>query len=135
MKRRYFISLSTLTAVAVGVPFLNCSQADPGLDKILAIPQTLSQLQNQSALNAIGKAYGVVHPGEYSLKKLEQRLAKNSKGNYFSSGTSAKEIFASLDKTTQADFESGNTVILDGWVISLTEARQCALFSLISQKK
>jgi hypothetical protein len=30
------------------------------------------------------------------------------------------------------DFASGRTVVVDGWVLSAIEARQCALFSLAS---
>ena len=135
MKRRNFIALSTLTVVAAGAPFLNCSSPDVELDKKLAVPQILSQLQDQKTINAIGKAYGAANPVEYSEKKLEDKLVKNSKGGHFSSASSAQEIVASLDKSIQYDFESNNTIILEGWVLSLTEARQCALFSLISQKK
>ena len=29
------------------------------------------------------------------------------------------------------DFERGHTVVVDGWILSATEARQCALYSLI----
>jgi hypothetical protein len=31
----------------------------------------------------------------------------------------------------QRDFAEGRTVLLDGWVLSVTEARQCALYSLL----
>jgi hypothetical protein len=29
------------------------------------------------------------------------------------------------------DFDAGRTVVLLGWILSATEARQCALFSLL----
>jgi len=131
MERRRFITLSTITAVAVGVPFSNCSQPDLALDKLLAMPQTLSRLQDEKTLAAIGKAYGALHPDEYSLRKLERNLAVNN----LSSDTSPNKIFATLDKAIQADFDSGNIIILEGWVLSITEARQCALFSLMVGKK
>ena len=35
----------------------------------------------------------------------------------------------SLQSVEVNDFESGNTVIVNGWILSLTEARQCALYS------
>ena len=28
------------------------------------------------------------------------------------------------------DFDDGRTVVVDGWILSATEARQCALYSL-----
>jgi len=30
------------------------------------------------------------------------------------------------------DFETGRTVLVNGWVLSVTEARQCASFSLLA---
>jgi hypothetical protein len=38
----------------------------------------------------------------------------------------------SIDDTVHEDFASGRTVVVDGWVLAVTEARQCALFSLAS---
>ena len=35
-----------------------------------------------------------------------------------------------IEEFVQADFENGETVVVRGWVLSRTEARQCALFSL-----
>ena len=35
----------------------------------------------------------------------------------------------SLEKKIKTDFETGNIVLVDGWVLSISEARQCALFS------
>ena len=131
MQRRRFITLSTITAFAVGAPFLNCSEPDLALDKLLAMPQTLSSLQDENTLVAIGRAYGASHPDEYSLRKLERKLAENN----LSSDTPPNKIFATLDKAIQADFDSGNIMILQGWVLSITEARQCALFSLMVAKK
>src|SRR6187401_2877697 len=127
MQRRRFITLSTITAFAVGAPFLNCSEPDLALDKLLAMPQTLSRLQDENTLVAIGKAYGAAHPDEYSLRKLERKLAEDN----VSSDTPPNKIFATLDKAIQSDFDSGSIVILQGWVLSKIEARQCALFSLM----
>jgi hypothetical protein len=39
---------------------------------------------------------------------------------------------SSLDGLVRYDFAHGRTVVVDGWVLSVTEARQCALFSLLS---
>jgi hypothetical protein len=61
--------------------------------------------------------------------KLIQLLADNS-----SIAGSANEtaIHNYLDQKVKQDFESGNTVLVKGWVLSVTEARQCALYSLMN---
>jgi len=134
MKRRNFIVLSALTAATVSVPFLSCTSPNPELDKKLAVPQILSQLLDEPTIRAIGKAFPTVNADEYSIKKLENLLAKNIAGEPVSANTPAKDIYAILEHKIRDDFESGNTLVLNGWVLSLTEARQCALFSLISTR-
>ncbi len=135
MKRRNFIVLSALTAAAVSTPFLKCTNSDPALDKKLAIPQTLSQLLDETNIKDIGKKYGALYPNEYSLRTLEKQLAKNDEGKPFSSSTPETDIYTFLEKNISKDFETSNTVTLNGWILSLTEARQCALFSLMPQTK
>jgi hypothetical protein len=38
-----------------------------------------------------------------------------------------------LDQLVLADFARGDTVLLDGWLLARTEARQCALCSLLDR--
>jgi len=38
----------------------------------------------------------------------------------------------SIAATVRRDFETGRTVLVNGWVLAATEARQCALFSLLA---
>ena len=37
-----------------------------------------------------------------------------------------------ISALVRRDFETGRTVLVNGWVLSVTEARQCALFSLLA---
>ena len=134
MNRRNFISLTTLSAAAISVPFLNCSNTNSNFDKTLGLPQTLSQILDKKTLAAIGAAYGAVRPNEYNASNLEQQLANTSKTKIISSATPVKDIYSVLNKNIQNDFETGNTIVLNGWVLALTEARQCALFSIIQKK-
>jgi hypothetical protein len=132
MNRRNFISLTTLTAATISVPFFNCSNTNSALDKTLGLPQTLSQILDKKTLAVIGAAYGAARPNEYTASKLEQQLANGSKAKIISSAP-VKDIYSILNKSIEDDFETGNTIILNGWVIALTEARQCALFSIIQK--
>jgi hypothetical protein len=38
----------------------------------------------------------------------------------------------SIARVVRRDFTTGRTVLVNGWVLSATEARQCALFSLLA---
>ena len=134
MNRRSFINLTTLSAAAISIPFLNCSGTNSAFDKTLGLPQTLSQILNKKTLAAIGVAYGAAHPNEYTASALEQQLANQNKAQIISSTAPVKDIYSVLNKSIQNDFETGNTIVLNGWVLALTEARQCALFSIIQKK-
>ena len=131
MKRRNFIALTALTAATVSFPFINCSNSNPELDKKLAIPEMLSQLCDEKTILEIGTFYGKALPDNYSLTGMESELLKNTGGKTISSSTAATEINSILKEQVQHDYATGNTVIVNGWVLSVTEARQCALFSLL----
>ena len=43
---------------------------------------------------------------------------------------SKKEIINSISEKINQDFIKENILIIDGWVLSKTEAQQCALYSI-----
>jgi hypothetical protein len=47
------------------------------------------------------------------------------------SATTDEALRADLDERIRHDFIIGNTVAVDGWLLSITEARLCALVSLL----
>lgn len=74
-------------------------------------------LRRRNSARTIGLAYLAVAPGEASIEALRVRL----------------ESFADAEaiaEQVRADFASGHVVIIDGWTMSLTEARACALVAL-----
>lgn len=131
MKRRRFIALSALGTATLTVPFLNCTDRDPELDEILSIPDMMSHLTDSKTITEIGKAYGTKMQNEYTIKKIEGLLVSNVEGRTVSVKTSPANIHSFIAKKIHEDFESGKIIILNGWVLSVTEARQSALFSLI----
>lgn len=42
------------------------------------------------------------------------------------------EAESEIEKRIKQDFDTNNIVIVQGWVLSITEARQCAIFSMIN---
>jgi hypothetical protein len=134
MKRRNFIITTALSAAAVSLPFMNCTGPDPELDKKISIPEVLSRTYDEKTIKEIGLAYGKAYPDEYNMSALEGLLKKNSDGKIISASMSEAEINTQLDNQVKNDFASGQTIVLNGWVLSLTEARQCALYTLISKK-
>jgi hypothetical protein len=128
MKRSEFIQLSAFAAAAISLPLLNsCSPADS--KNAMSQPVFLSRLFDEKTMNDVGMEYLQKVPGENDQEKLVQILADNNK---ISESSDIKEIHQYLDQKIRQDFETGKTVLVKGWVLSFTEARQCALFSLVN---
>jgi flagellar basal body-associated protein FliL len=132
MKRRNFITLTTLATASVGISFLHCNSADKVYLKKIAIPLPLSQFIDETEIKSIGKMYADKHPDEYSIEHLEQQLQANKQGKKISTSANINEIYDAIRENMTNDFDSGNYVVMNGWVISITEARQCALYSLVA---
>ena len=134
MKRRHFIFYTVFSTAAVSIPFLNCSSPDQELDKKLAMPETLAQTYDEKTIMEIGQAYGKTYPDEYSISDLEKLLTKTETGKTIAGSETAEMINSTLNEMVKKDFQTGDTVVLNGCILSKTEARQCALFTLIKTK-
>ncbi len=123
MDRRQFVRLTGATAIWIGSS--GC-RADAEYDpRSLAQPELLTAL-GAGPVRAIGARYRSLTPGEQNAGALRAAILA-SRPMRARLLPSASPPLAAL---VRADFEQGRTIILDGWILSLTEARQCALFSL-----
>lgn len=124
MKRRHFIQSSS--AGALGALFIlpGVSRAldYPSEDSILSNPDSLTCLHGKTNLDEIGRAYRDQHPHEDDQDVLREKLL-STLGHDLSP--------ASLKNHISLDFEEGHVVQIKGWVLSITEARQCALHSIL----
>jgi hypothetical protein len=126
MQKDDFIYLSAYTAVALAIPEVDggvCKQIDTETQ-----PFFLSHLADIKTIVATGMAYRKAHKEEDNKNKLEELLLANST---LQSSSDDKAIKSMLDHKVENDFKTGKIAIIKGWVLSLTEARECALFSLL----
>ncbi len=125
MERRNFVLLVSAGVVAVSIPAVNyLFYSVPDYDTKLSIPQSLSLIWDDETIRTTGAHYLEKFPEENSERVLAKALFANS----------ATQSFEQLEAMTKADFVEGRTVIIDGWVLSKTEAQQCALTHLLNQK-
>jgi hypothetical protein len=113
--RRQFLRLSAAGAAAVAV--IACARDDTD-DARLAQPGLLGVL-GPDVVRDLGKRYREVTPSENDAKDLRAAIA-------------GSRLFprTSIEERVKADFAEGRTVVVNGWLLSATEARQCALYSL-----
>lgn len=128
MKRRGFILTGAAGIAALSIPtayyyFLS----DIKYDKALAEPQFLSMIWDTTMISTIGNKYRLQIPNEKKERSLVKLLLADA-----STGSDTSTL--SIDQKIKKDFETGNTVTVDGWILSVTEARQCALFSTVTPK-
>ena len=127
MKRRAFIFSASIAAVGLPVAYYikKCrSETD-----ILTTSDFLSRFCDEQTIRDIGIKYRTIVPGENEKQKLTDLILTDLNGKKIKS-SNRSGIANLVAKKNHEDFSAFKTIILQGWVISITEARQCALFSL-----
>jgi len=130
MKRRTFIL--TLVAAASGIVLtVFYSRKDDSKRRKLSIidPMILSSFCDEQTLRDIGQSYRDTNPDENSRDKLMRFLTKGL-NNGDKSSINDSEAINELELRIENEFKETDPLIIKGWVVSKTEARQCALLSL-----
>jgi hypothetical protein len=127
MNRTEFIRLSAFAAVAISLPLLHSCHASTA-DDAMANPLFLSRLFNTKQIGKAGKLYLQKTQPENSKSKLISLLADNSD---IVNSNDVNAIQQYLGNKVKQDFQNDNTVLVQGWVLSVTEARQYALYALM----
>ncbi|MGB5819454.1 MAG: hypothetical protein WBG90_08195 [Saonia sp.] len=126
MQRRDFIIISTGAALALGATYWYLAYDSHTKSYSSMAPESLSHIWDETTIRNMGTAYRSEVPKEDNEQLLIQLLNKDHGGGY--------QSIAALREKIKNDFETENTIIIDGWILSVTEARQCALFSIIPSK-
>lgn len=126
MDRKKFIALSGFGLAALSLP-VGCqfSRKREQL-AVLARPLELSQVCDTATLLSVGARYRKQRAEENDEELLFELLLSDH------SGPPDSLAHLLLDRI-RADYENNDTLILEGWLLSRTEARQCALLSFIQQ--
>lgn len=133
MKRRRFLYLTCAGLVAMGGPFANCNIHHPSQPLWLAQPHDLSGICDAATLKSIGQGYLNQHPDEENEERLAELVMDDELGKAHKPAGDDPSTQLWLQEKIKKDFESGRTTVVKGWVLSQTEARQCALYALLSK--
>lgn len=122
--RRTFLQGALCTVAGLALVG-GCSHEAPFDDATLSQPALLPTL-GATRVREIGEAYRRATPAESSEPALRAAIAQSARqlrGMPWSPSPS-------LDALITADFTDGRVVFPAGWMLSVNEARQCALFTL-----
>jgi hypothetical protein len=130
VKRRTFVLLSAVSAAALGFPSVGCRSRSPAADRALSRPLFLSRICDAKTIREIGIFYLARRTYTNTKDQIADLLLSDNSGKNGPTSSDSLSIVNTLQGKISQDFEKGNTVILKGWILSVTEAEQCALFSL-----
>ena len=123
MERRKFVLLSSVVGTAVVLKAFASfnTQLKPGF---ISGANSLRLIWNQDTIKDIGLKYRTLFPMENISETLKNSLSSDLLNEF--------SIRQELEKRITKDFESDQIIILDGWLMSRTEARQCAWYSTLT---
>lgn len=127
MKRRVFITAASI--ITVGLPVAYYIGKQKNQTNPLITPEFLLNFCDERVLNDIGTAYMLQTPAENEKEKLVNLILTDAKGSKLNS-SEWQNVKEHVDQKIHEEFTDNKTIILKGWIITITEARQCALFSL-----
>jgi hypothetical protein len=120
LDRRRFIQITAVGMIA-GLTESACKvSAD---DTTLTHPAVLEMLGPERT-REIGKAYLAAAPKENTRAALQAAISRRQRRTIPLLGK------PSIEGQVHDDFAAGRVVVVSGWVLSETEARQCALYAL-----
>jgi len=99
---------------------------NPLADSPSALRRRLIALTDSAGANNIGRQYLAAHAHEAAPDVLLAAIATTASVDW-SAHVSERQLRARIRSAVEDDFARGQTVTLDGWILSVTEARLCAL--------
>ena len=130
MNRRDFVWVSSLSSLALLIPITGCSGSNSDLNSILTLPVSLSYIIDEVSIREIGKLYLIKKWTETKEKHIKKLLLEDI--DISNSSSDFSSLASKLEQKIKKDFESNRIVEIDGWILSETEAQQCAYFMLIN---
>jgi hypothetical protein len=117
LDRRRFLQVTALGVVAALVEPACADDRSNAMDR-----PHLIDLLGPERVRELGNHYRATTPSENTAAALRAVISKRPASRF--------PLLASRPAQIRDDFEAGRVVLIDGWVLSITEARQAALFSL-----
>lgn len=108
----------------------------PGREAFEPLALRLARLFSQAHSAAfIGERYLATHRETPDASVLAARVAGDLRHYLRLSGAGSDGLRALLAAQQKEDFAAGRTVNVEGWILSLTEARLCAIAALAARSR
>lgn len=126
MKRRLFINNLGLSGIIFLTPLWGCfKDSSATLEKVLNSNE-LRKVMSDSDIQKIGESYLEIVPVENNIDVLKTLIIQTSV-------TNSIDIVNNVKLKIKNDFIISDVIVVSNWVLSVTEARICALTYLINR--
>jgi hypothetical protein len=125
-RRHFFGAIAAVSAFLPAVRRAHGLVAAPNP----AAARLVGLFKHHDSARAIGSLYLATHPEEADAHKLLELVIRADDGPLVVHGTSDTELRAWVRRRQARDFATARIVNLDGWLLSATEVRICALAGL-----
>lgn len=128
--RRDLLRQLTCGGLLVALPA--SALARPAGDVLPPLASRLSQFfANRESARAIGRQYLDLMPSEAGLEHLMALICHSEENCERLAHADTAQLRTILLDQQRADFARGRTIVIDGWVLSETEMRLCALAAML----
>jgi len=136
VSRRVFVrtTLGTVLTAGAAVSVGACSGAHGTLPPTWRTPALLEAL-GAERVRRIGAAWRAQHAAERTLDALGEALGITWRRQPVVQTSAPDRAAAEAEALARAisdDFDTDRIVVVDGWLLAVTEARQCALYGLVT---
>jgi hypothetical protein len=127
-RRRLLVSASWLAMVALGGRWPGRAAARPAIDAA-ARPALAQLLSEVDSAGVVGREYLRYHPDERDPKYIRHGLSVALGGRL--EAFEPAVLRERVRRRVRQDFAENQVTLIDGWILSNTEARLCALAALL----
>ena len=120
LNRRRFLQLTT-AGILASLTETACASDD---DSKEPTEPALVEMLGPERVRQLGTQYRAEVPQEITAAALADAISSSRRSGF------ARRSRRSVEDQIRRDFAAGRIVMVGGWVLALTEARQCALYSL-----
>ena len=120
LNRRRFLQLTSAGILASLTGTACARDYDPNAPTEPALVEMLGAAR----VRQIGTQYRSDFPQESTAAALREAISNSRRRGF------ARRYRRPIEDQIRRDFATGRVVVVGGWVLALTEARQCALYSL-----
>ena len=123
LTRRRFLVRTAIAAAALGSGVQGVRSLRDAFGHRPLDEQVLHIFRHRESARRLGRAYLAARPEEASVRFLLEGLAHLPRAG-------SNDLRHAIVAANAADFAAGRVVRVDGWILSQTEARACAIVAL-----